>query len=93
LKTTVALTLLIVGTAMMVGGFAWAVWEFARMYGSAMDDPLNGQIDAKRTSGAMLTAAAIGIVGFVPSTIGSIMLGKGLVARMIKKLTASEPRT
>ncbi|MDP1660643.1 MAG: hypothetical protein Q8L55_01900 [Phycisphaerales bacterium] len=87
MKTTVALILLIGGTLVMVGGFAWAVWAFAQMYGTAMDDPMNGQIDGKKTSTEMLIAVGVGMLGFIPATAGSIMVGKGIIGRLVKRFS------
>ncbi|MBY0307893.1 MAG: hypothetical protein K2Q09_04045 [Phycisphaerales bacterium] len=91
MKTAFALILMIVGTAMMLGGFAWAVFELAGLYKSNLDDGINSTADPRATSSAMLTAAGVGLVGFIPATIGSIMLGKGIVARIVKKMAKSEP--
>lgn len=89
MKTTIALILLIGGTLIMVGGFAWAVWELAAFYRANLDDGLNNTADAKQTSTAMLTAAGVGLVGFIPATIGSIMIGKGLLGLIKKRLQGS----
>jgi hypothetical protein len=90
MKTTIALILMIGGTLLMLAGFAWAVWTFAQMYGTAMDDPMNGQIDGKKTSTEMLIAVGVGLIGFVPATVGSIMLGKGIIGRIAKRLSRSD---
>ena len=85
MKSAIALILLIVGFAMMLGGFVWAVWAFAQMYGSTLNDPMSSSVDGKLTSSSMLTAATIGGVGFIPATIGSFMLDRGIIARIFKK--------
>ncbi|MFT3686003.1 MAG: hypothetical protein QM783_13965 [Phycisphaerales bacterium] len=92
MKTTIALILMIVGTAMMLGGFAWAIVVFAGFYKANLDDAMNNSADPRSTSSAMLTAAGIGIAGFVPATIGSIMLGKGIISRIVKKMTKEPAR-
>ncbi len=87
MRTTIALILMIGGTLLMLAGFAWAVWAFAQMYGTAMDDPMNGQIDGKKTSTEMLIAVGVGMLGFIPATFGSIMVGKGIIGRIVKRFS------
>lgn len=79
--------MLIGGTLVMVGGFAWAVWELSQFYSANLDDALNNKADAKQTSHAMLVAVGVGLLGFIPATVGSIMVGKGIISRIVKKFT------
>lgn len=93
MKTTIALILLFGGMAVMVGGFVWAIWEFAQPYSAALNNPMaEGGPTAQQTSSSMLIAAGIGLAGFVPMTIGSLMLGKGLLGLIKKRLQGRPPR-
>ena len=83
--------MLIGGTLLMVGGFAWAVWELAQFYQANLDDAMNNKADAKQTSHAMLIAVGVGLLGFIPATVGSIMVGKGIIGRIVKKFTKEQP--
>lgn len=87
MKNTIGLILLLLGMAVMVGGFGWAVWEFAQLYQAGLDNGMADGPEPKQVSSNMLTAAAVGLVGFVPMTIGSIMLGSGLLGYIKKRLS------
>lgn len=89
MKTTIALILLFGGMAVMVGGFIWAVWEFAQLYNANLNNGMADGPDPKQTSSHMLTAAGIGLAGFIPMTAGSIMLGKGILGLIKKRLQRS----
>jgi hypothetical protein len=86
-KTSIAFVLMVGGTLLMLGGFAWAVWAFSQLYSTALSDPMNGQIDKDKTSTQMLVGVGVGLVGFIPATVGSIMLGKGIIGRIVKKIS------
>ena len=86
MKTTIGLILLLGGLAIMVGGFGWAIWEFAQLYKAGLDNGMAEGPEPKQVSSHMLTAAGIGLVGFVPMTIGSFMLGSGLLGFIKKRL-------
>ncbi|HZW07915.1 MAG TPA: hypothetical protein VFF65_12405 [Phycisphaerales bacterium] len=95
MKSTIGLILLLAGMAVMVGGFAWAIWEFAGFYKAGLDNAMADGPEPKQVSSRMLTAAGIGLVGFVPMTVGSFMLGTGLLGLLKKRLQKradSEPR-
>lgn len=84
MKNTIALILMIGGTLLMVGGIAWAAWELSTLYTG--NDGMSDGPDPKKVSSAMLTAAGVGLVGFIPATVGSIMLGKGIIGLIVKKI-------
>lgn len=92
MKTTIATILLLGGMAVMVGGFMWAIWEFAGLYKAGLDNGMAEGPDPKQTSSNMLWAAGIGLVGFIPMTVGSMMLGKGLLDLIRKRLQGAAAR-
>jgi hypothetical protein len=86
MKSVIGLILMLGGMALMVSGLGWAVWQFAQLYQAGLDNGMAEGPDPKQTSSSMLTAVGIGLGGFVPMTIGSAMLGNGLLRRLKMRL-------
>jgi hypothetical protein len=84
---TLAIIATILGGLMTLIGIFGAIAQLASMYSSALSDPMGNAPApvAKDVSSSMLTYVAVGTVGVVLLTIGSFILGKGVLAWLFKR--------
>lgn len=85
MRTLIALTLFLAGLALTLYGLAGAIAPIARLYASALNDPLAEPApgaDEKSASAAAIKSATFGLIGVPPLIIGSTMLSMGLFRRI-----------
>lgn len=77
---------------MALAGVAGALMQLASMYSSALSDPMaNAPAPApKDVSSAMLSWVTVGAIGVVLLSIGMFLLGKGVLAWLLKRRSQAQ---
>jgi hypothetical protein len=89
-KSTLALILFLGGTTLMLFGFIMAVLQLAGLYSATLTDAMADGPDAKDVSSHMIRYVIIGAIGIIPAAAGSMMLGKGLIGRIVKRMQKNQ---
>ena len=73
MKYIPAMVFLLGGLIIAIVGVSMALKPVADLYQSAMDDPLAESAEGEEVRDDMLIGVAVGAVGVVPLTIGTVM--------------------
>ncbi len=82
MRTIIGLVLCLVGGVIILGGFAYAVLALAGMYQGALENALADSNEAA-VANRMWTGAIVGSAGIPVFLIGSFVMGRGLLARLL----------
>lgn len=87
MKVTIAFSLLIIGSLLVLYGIGFALYELAMLYQVNITDPLtmSGE-DPKTVSGRMWRSIVIGLAGVPLMITGSVILQVGVFRWLARKL-------
>jgi hypothetical protein len=94
MKGTVGLILVLVGGAAMLYAIGAGLWPVIALYRDTLADPLSEASpgDGKAISAEMWRAVIVGVVGFVPFLIGTVLLKVALFQRMRRAMRGKVAR-
>lgn len=82
MKTALGIILTLAGVVLILGGGGYALMAMVGMYQTAMADPM-ADGNERHVADQMWRGATIGLAGAPLFLIGSFLLGRGLIARLL----------